>query len=135
MMNIHVLKSNLKNATGLSLVLAIALPLSAMPPLGSSVSAGTTERISVDSSGNQWYNGYESSISADGRFVAFDWNRKMFVRDRLAGSTEQVDISSNGTPGYGLSYYVSISADARFVAFTSWANNLVPNDTNGIVDC
>ena len=107
---------------------------------------GQTTRVSVDSSGmqgNGW--SYDPSISADGRYVAFnseatnlvagDTNdrRDVFVYDRVTGQTTRVSVSSGGTQGngdYG-SYLPSISADGRYVAFDSDANNLVSGDTNG----
>ena len=105
----------------------------------------TTEIASVDSQGNQG-NGnsgtYGWAISADGRFVAFesasnnlvpgDTNgaREVFVRDRLAGTTERIALDPNGVQANGPSLYPSLSADGRYVAFTSSASNLVPGDTN-----
>jgi Tol biopolymer transport system component len=108
---------------------------------------GTTQRVSVSSSGAQANGGSGSaSISADGRSVAFEslasnlapadtngtWDA--FVRDRLTGATERVSVSSSGAQGNSWSAYPSISADGRFVAFESWASNLVPGDTNGYPD-
>ena len=109
-------------------------------------SAGTTERVSVDSPGAQ-ANGfsYDPSIAADGRRVAFrseagnlvpgDTNLQwdVFVRDRLAGTTERVSLSSSGTEGNAGSHFPSISADGRHVAFESDAR-LVDGDTNGARD-
>jgi Tol biopolymer transport system component len=110
--------------------------------------AGTTERVSVSSSGGQ-AEGKSSMphISSDGRYVAFlstaenlvagDDNEEIdvFVHDRDTGTTERVNLSgSNGQangPAYG---FPSISAAGRFVAFTSKADNLVPDDTNGVKD-
>jgi hypothetical protein len=112
---------------------------------------GTTERISVSSSGTPGnYGSYYPSVSADGRYVAF-WSyatnlvadytnpasAQVFVRDRLAGTTELVSVSSAGVQGNGYSGYymnVSISADGRYVAFSSLANNLVSGDTNASWD-
>jgi Tol biopolymer transport system component len=111
---------------------------------------GVTERVSVSSDGVEG-NGLSlyPSISADGRFVAFqsqasnlvpgDTNgtTDIFVRDRRAGTTER---ACNGTQGNGASVTPSINAafgfvtDGRFVAFASAASNLVPNDTNGRID-
>src|SRR5207253_854957 len=83
------------------------------------------------------------SISADGRFVAFesfasnlvsdDTNRTgdVFVHDRLTGVTERVSVASDGTQGDDFSQVPSISAAGRFVAFRSFASNLVSGDTNG----
>ena len=108
---------------------------------------GTTERVSVSSGGAQG-NGdcVPSSISADGRYVAFGSNSgnlvpgdtngcwDIFVRDRLAGTTERVSISTAGVQGDINSQECTISADGRFVAFQSYATNLVPGDTNGSPD-
>jgi len=114
---------------------------------------GVTERVSVDSSGNE-ANGpsgfsYSPAISADGRYVAFasaatnlvpgdtnDWI-DIFVHDRQTGVTERVSVDSSGNQGNGCSckgmfdHTSAISADGRYVAFTSFASNLVPGDTNG----
>ena len=109
---------------------------------------GTTERASVGSSGGE-ANGASryASISADGRFVVFastatnlvagDVNgfEDVFVRDRIAGTTELVSVSSSGAQGDADSYYVSsISADGRWVAFGSAADDLVAVDGNGVYD-
>jgi Tol biopolymer transport system component len=106
-----------------------------------------TTRVSVDSSGAEGDGGaWTASISADGRFVAFnstsrhlvagDGNDRsdVFVHDRLLGTTERVSVDSNGVEGDSDSYGPSISADGRFVAFTSIATNLVGNDGNGYPD-
>jgi Tol biopolymer transport system component len=113
---------------------------------------GTTERVSVDSSGVQGDGDSTGlcSISADGRFVAFasyatnlvpgDTNLAydVFVHDRQTGATERVSVDSSGVEGndgsYRGSYRPSISADGRFVGFDSGASNLVPGDTNGYED-
>jgi Tol biopolymer transport system component len=109
--------------------------------------SGVTERVSVDSSGIEadlWSD--EPSISGDGRFVAFEsaatnlvpgdsnWNSDIFVRDRLAGTTERVSIDSSGSESVGGSSEPSISADGNFIAFVSNATNLVTGDTNGTWD-
>jgi Tol biopolymer transport system component len=108
--------------------------------------SGTTERISVSSAGEQGtYNSDRPSISADGRFVAFESGAPglvpgdtnlatdIFVHDRQFGTTELVSISSSGEQGNRESgyWFLCISADGRFVAFESYASNLVPGDTNG----
>jgi Tol biopolymer transport system component len=109
--------------------------------------AAGTRRVSVSSAGIEG-NGesYHESISAHGRYVAFvsdatnlvanDTNgvADVFVRDRQAGTTRRVSISSAGIQGNGDSDAESISADGRYVAFMSGANNLVANDTNHTVD-
>ncbi len=115
--------------------------------------AGTTRRVSVDSSGRQANaasNG--SSISADGRKVVFqsvasdlvvgDTNMRqdVFVHDLTTGETIRVSVANDGSQANGSSgsdgwgNAPAISADGRFVVFESTATNLVPNDTNGTRD-
>lgn len=93
----------------------------------------------------------DPSISANGRFISFtsyagnlvtdDTNRclsatdkggcpDIFVYDRETGETTRVSVASDGTQANMESFRSSISADGRFVAFESYADNLVPNDTN-----
>ena len=111
-----------------------------------------TERVSVGSSaqgGAQGLSGsFAPSISADGRYVAFqsyagnlvagDGNpfQDVFVRDRRTGVTEIVSRSTTGTAGNGDSISPSISGDGRYVAFASAATNLLPpgQDTNSSWD-
>jgi archaellum component FlaF (FlaF/FlaG flagellin family) len=92
-----------------------------------------------------------SSVSADGRFVAFTLEQSIFsfgaansnlihnsddifVRDLLNNTTTRVSVDSAGNPGNDSSYTPSISSDGRFVAFSSDASNLVPGDTNNNLD-
>jgi Tol biopolymer transport system component len=109
--------------------------------------SGVIEWISVGSSGAPG-NGasYAPSLSADGRFVAFqslasnlvaaDTNAKgdVFVRDRQNGTLELVSVDASGAQGDGNSFAPAISGDGRFVAFNSRATNLVAGDTNGLID-
>jgi Tol biopolymer transport system component len=108
---------------------------------------GVTERVSVDSSGNQGNAGSgDPSISVDGRYVAFqsgasnlvpgDTNTAIdvFVHDRVTGITERVSVDSSGNQGNDNSNVASTSGGGRFVAFSSRASNLVPGDTNGEID-
>ncbi len=108
---------------------------------------GITERVSVNSAGVQ-ANGtsFQSSISADGRYVAFytlatnldvaDTNGTydVYVRDRQLGTTERVSVSSSGTQGDAYSVGGALSTDGRYVCFDSIATNLVAGDTNGSSD-
>lgn len=108
---------------------------------------GETTLVSVATDGthgNYWSD--FPSISSDGRYVAFhsyannlvpgDTNQTgdIFVRDRQAGTTERVSVSTDGTQGNNDSELASISGDGRFVAFHSNASNLVPDDTNDRTD-
>src|SRR5688572_30357919 len=100
--------------------------------------AQTTERASVGTSGAQG-NAYSfaASISADGRFVAFnsaasnlvagDTNAfaDVFVRDRRSGTTQRVSVDSTGAQANFSCEFPAISAGGRFVAFESFASNLV----------
>lgn len=110
---------------------------------------GKTIRVSLASDGTQTNEGTQAfviSISADGQFVAFpslatnlipdDTNQvwDIFVHDRDKGETTRVSVASDGTQADAGSYGVSISADGRFVIFGSNATNLVPEDTNGVMD-
>jgi Tol biopolymer transport system component len=109
--------------------------------------SGTTERVSLTSSEIEGDgDSQDPSISADGRFVAFDSfannlvpddgnvSRDVFVRDRTAGTTERVSLRSDGSEADDDSYEPSISADGRYVAFGSASFNLVDDDTNDVED-
>jgi Tol biopolymer transport system component len=109
---------------------------------------GETERVSVDSNGNQAGGGsLNASISADGRFVAFESTANdlvpgdtnlspdIFVHDRQTGGTERVSVDSNGNQAVGtFNGNPSISTDGRYVAFLSTATNLVAADANNESD-
>ena len=107
----------------------------------------TTTRLSVDSAGNQGNSDSElPSISADGRFVAFESDASnlvpgdtnasfdIFVRDLSTNTSTRLSVDSTGNQGIGNSFSPSISADGRLVAFESFATNLVPGDTNKAKD-
>ncbi|HET6162167.1 MAG TPA: hypothetical protein VFG37_00760 [Planctomycetota bacterium] len=105
--------------------------------------SGVTERMNVDSAGVQGNGGaYKSALNADGRFVTFySYSRNLvasdvnampdvFLRDRVAGTTELISVDSSGVQADNGSFKSAISADGRFVAFDSYASNLVAGDTN-----
>jgi hypothetical protein len=108
---------------------------------------GTTTRVSIASDGTEG-NGYSnySTISADGRYVAFqsqasnlvsnDTNSSwdIFVHDLEKGITARVSVASGGIQGNEGSLEALMSADGQYVTFSSYASNLVPNDTNGVWD-
>jgi Tol biopolymer transport system component len=102
------------------------------------LATGTTERVSVSSSGVQANGDSRSpSVSADGRYVAFlsyatelvpgdtDATADLFVRDRQAHTTQRLAGEVN---------IPSISGDGRYVAFISGSSVVVPNDTNNAGD-
>ena len=104
---------------------------------------GDTEKISVDSSGNPAnITSHRASISADGRYIAFqssgnnlvegDTNLAddVFVRDRQEGTTTRVSVKSSGAQGAGGSTRPEISANGRYVAFVSGAR-LAPGGSPG----
>jgi len=101
--------------------------------------------VSLNSAGEEGKaNSYRPSISADGRFVAFESNASnlvagdnnsvldIFVFDRQTRGIERVSVSSAGAEGNGDSKFPSISADGRFVAFYSRASSLAPG-SNALV--
>jgi len=87
-----------------------------------------------------------ASMSADGRYVAFDSAATnlhpddgdaatdVFVRDMVSGTTILVSRAAGvaGTKGNGASRSPSISAGGRFVAFVSAATNLDPADGDAV---
>ncbi len=110
------------------------------------LAAGTTQRVSVDSSGTQGdRDSMECAISDDGRYVAFtsgaqNWSppatnaTDVFVRDRTAGTTIRVSQTAGGAAANGRSISPAISADGQWIAFASEATNLVAGDTNAQYD-
>jgi Tol biopolymer transport system component len=107
----------------------------------------TTSLVSLANDGTQG-NGdsFAVAVSAHGRYVAFasaasnlvpgDTNgvQDIFLRDRLAGTTRLVSVSTTGGPANNFSIRPAISADGRYVAWESGASNLVSGDTNGVFD-
>lgn len=85
-------------------------------------------------------------FSYTGRFVAFESRYALvpedtngvsdiYVRDRTTNTVRRVSVSSSGAQGIGgESTHPSISGNGRYVAFQSRATNLVPGDTNGLLD-
>jgi len=104
-------------------------------------------RVSVSSLGKEGDRfSINPSISADGRFIAFEStatnlvpgdtnnNSDVFVRDRLTEITTRISVNSTGNQGNFDAFNPAISADGRFVAFESNSTNLVPGDTNNTSD-
>ncbi|MDP9386901.1 MAG: Ig-like domain-containing protein [Actinomycetota bacterium] len=112
--------------------------------------SGATTRVSVSGTGAAGNGGSGTAdLSDDGRYVAFssvatnlvanDVNsaRDVFVHDRATGSTTRANLDSAGNQAFGTrrgSDNPALSGDGRFAAFDSDAPNLVPDDTNNVLD-
>jgi len=113
------------------------------------IATSSITRVSVKTGGAEC-NGFshQSSLSADGRIVAFtSWATDLvpgdtngwgdvFVHDRQTGVTTRISVSTGGVQGnkQTFSYNAACSADGKSIAFAGYANNIVPNDTNGAGD-
>jgi len=109
---------------------------------------GETTLISISLSGTGGGNNYsrEAAVSEDGRFVVFESEASNLVpndttgtvdillRDVQNGTTQRVNVSSEGIVGNGTAAKPVISNDGRYSAYYSRATNLVPEDTNGDYD-
>lgn len=108
---------------------------------------GAAERVSVDSTGNQAMGTSDGpSVSADGRFVAFQSSASnlvaadsnaapdVFLRDRSSGTTIRVSVPAAGGQVAMGGGAAAISANGDRVAFSSADAMLVGEDTNNIVD-
>jgi hypothetical protein len=102
------------------------------------MTAGRTEQISAAQGGGPTSGTAEApSISADGRYVAFESTAgnlvgffdggvsQVYRRDRQTGTTVLVSADPAGAPSKGGSGQAAISRDGRMVAFISGAADLV----------
>jgi len=104
----------------------------------------TTELVSLanDSSHSNGLSLYPG-ISANGRYVSFNsmatnliasgnpQGLSTFVRDRIANTTEMVDVPHDGSVANNLSFGNSaVSGDGRYIVFASVASNLVAGDSD-----
>jgi len=110
--------------------------------------SGLTERISVSSQGAQANARCRyPALSDNGRWVAFvsladtlapgvpaKGTVNIYLRDRTTSTTTLLSANAAGQSGDEYSTWPRISADGLFVAFISRAENLVPGDTDDIVD-
>jgi len=98
--------------------------------------------------------GADAVLSADGRWVAFwtfddlvpaDTNGApdVYVYDRVFGAYERVSVTDGGAEGgggpvtggtFGGAYFPAISEDGNRIAFVAEYSDLVPGDTNGMID-
>ncbi|MFI5837152.1 TolB family protein [Micromonospora sp. NPDC051300] len=111
------------------------------------LAAGVTRRVSVAAGGVQANRGSsQPAISGDGRRVAFvsgstnlvpgDTNgtEDVFLTRWSTGTTTRLSVSAEGAQADSFSNDPSIDHRGRYVSFTSYASNLVPGDTNDMLD-
>jgi len=103
--------------------------------------SGATTCVSTDSSAVQADDSsFATSISADGRYVAFESDATnlvvddtngltdLFVKDLVSGATTRVNTDSSGAVANSWSDCALLSADGRYVVFDSDSSNLVAGD-------
>jgi Tol biopolymer transport system component len=107
---------------------------------------GKATRVSVSSSGHGVnYDSFNPSISANGRYVAFesrgafvssDTNGAIdvYVRDLKQHKTRRASLANDGAEPVNDSRNPSISADGRYVAFQSFDKLTADSDYQNIVD-
>ncbi|MRV71889.1 DUF4214 domain-containing protein [Duganella sp. FT92W] len=107
------------------------------------MTTGTLTNASTNSSGAD-ANGhsYNAEISANGRYVAYlskatnlvatdtNGHDDVFVKDLQTGSVRNISTTAAGVQADADSKEIAISSDGRLVAFTSYAGNLVANDSS-----
>ena len=109
-----------------------------------------TTRLSVNDQGVEGNSNSfllsSTALSAEGRYVAFsseasnlvaeDRNNTfdIFVYDTWLPNVIRVSVDAQGQEGNLTSQTPSLSANGRYVAFSSFADNLVPGDTNQASD-
>jgi len=106
----------------------------------------STFAVSINSQGGV-APGSGPQITSDARFITFVSSSSVlglgsgtvgdvFLRDTCLGTssgcnptTMQLSLSSSGLEGNATSQLQAISAGARYAAYSSWATNMVPNET------
>jgi Tol biopolymer transport system component len=78
-------------------------------------------------------------LSANGRFLAYaaasGTNNQIYAYDFQIGTNLLVSKNfGSGTNGFGNSDTPDISADGRYIAYRSFAEDIVPGDTNRLTD-
>lgn len=115
--------------------------------------SGTTELVTLKIDGSPFNSSiYDFDMSPDARFVVWEaavfkfgdpncelfgnygGRGSLFLRDRDGGTSECVNLNSDGEVANDRSGGPAISADGIVVAFVSDATNLVDGDTNGVRD-
>ncbi|MFJ9907533.1 hypothetical protein ACIRVK_32385 [Streptomyces sp. NPDC101152] len=113
-------------------VLVMLLALATAPDTQAAAPVAPVERVSVAADGTQGDgDSLAPSVSADGRYVAFEsiatdlvpgdtnGRRDVFVKDLRTGRIVRVTAQSAGAPADAEAYQPSLSADGRHVAFTA----------------
>jgi Ca2+-binding RTX toxin-like protein len=108
---------------------------------------GAVQRISTSTDGQEGNDGsYWANISEDGRYVLFQSNASnlvvgdtngvtdLFLKDMQTGTLQRISTAADGAESNDSVSDASISADCRYIVFSSWASNLVANDTNNSCD-
>lgn len=129
-----------------SIVLAFLLTAALAMPAGAAARPGRTELASKVGGATAAGISTGGVVSADGRYVTFNSNARdlvddkthaatdAFVTDLHTGETERVSVTSEGGQANSNAHAGGMSSDGRYVVFTSYASNLVPDDTNGRTD-
>lgn len=105
---------------------------------------GSIQIVSMSSDGMANV-GWQGSFSPDGNSVLFTSNydsqlgglaatRQLLIHNIVAGASSVISTDVNGVMANGDITMASFSADGLSVVFSSSANNLVTNDTNGYSD-
>jgi len=112
---------------------------------------GETILVSISSSGAQGNGDSDMpSVSQDGNCVAFrslsgninhdplrpDNNSQydIYLRELSSGVTRRISQAYDGGETNNVSYYPRINAECTQISYVSWADNLVPGDTNETLD-
>ena len=116
------------------------------------IAAGVTTRVNVATDGSESIDPdpansiYRSNITGDGRYIVFssaatnlvsdDTNNEtdVFVHDLTNSETSRISVSSTGVQSNLASHAPYISLNGQYVVFTSFASNLVADDTNNRSD-
>ena len=106
----------------------------------------TTRPVHNKNGGQVAYGTDTPRLSRDGRYLFFisvsndvvpnsiNFVRKIFVLDRQTDTVTRVTNSTTGSEPNNDSYIGQVSADGNWLTYFSFANNLVPNDTNNKFD-
>lgn len=109
---------------------------------------GNITRLSTNSSDVEEGNGSSvyPTIDASGGYVAFHSNATnlvsddindvvdIFLKDTVTGTTKRLSTDGTGGEANGRSTAPAISDDGQYVVFSSYADDLVPSDTNTTMD-